>query len=64
MRKAFIIALLICLIDALISCRTKEPDRIGAAGKAEEMADSTRLDSSVEARKRGGEEPRSTDDTL
>jgi hypothetical protein len=64
MRKAIVIALLICLIGVLFACQSKEPDKIGAAGKAEEMADSTRLDSSVDARNRAGGQPSSAHDTL
>jgi hypothetical protein len=47
-----------------LGCQTKEKEDIGAAGKPEEMADSTRLDSSASARnKAGGVPDRSPDAT-
>lgn len=64
MRRLIAIAALIVLVTLVLSCQTKDPDKIGAAGKAEEMADSTRLDSSVEARNRAGAEPSKLNDTL
>ena len=37
---------------------------MGAAGSADELADSTRLDSSVDARNRAGGEPSTAHDTI
>ena len=64
MRQLIAIAGLIVLITLFLSCQTKDPDKIGAAGKAEEMADSTRLDSSVTARNSAGGEPSKMKDTM
>lgn len=55
---------LILGIGALFACDSKKPEKIGAAGKAEEMADSTRLDSSVDAQNRAGGRPSSAHDTI
>ncbi len=64
MKRLIAIAGLIALVTLVLSCQTKDPDKIGAAGKAEEMADSTRLDSSVNARNLSGGEPSRLNDTL
>lgn len=64
MKNVIILAGLVVLVGMLFACDTKRPEKIGAAGKAEEMADSTRLDSSVDARNRAGGQPSSTHDTI
>lgn len=46
--KIRIALVVLSLMAALcLSCKTKEKEEIGAAGRPEEMADSTRLDSAV-----------------
>ena len=64
MRKIVCIACLVFVTGFLFACQTEERDKIGAAGKAEEMADSTRLDSSIDAQNRAGGQPGNTHDTI
>jgi hypothetical protein len=65
MRQLIAITGLILIVSLGLSCQgTKDPDQIGAAGKAEELADSTRLDSSMQASNRAGGQPSSAHDTI
>lgn len=63
MKKTVLLAGFLVLVGLLFACDTKRSEKIGAAGKAEEMADSTRLDSSVDARNRADGQPSSAHDT-
>lgn len=65
MKRRIAIIILLCTVALGLSCKSTPKDEdVGAAGKPEEMADSTRLDSSFEARSQSGGVLDSTFDTI
>ncbi|MBI5266252.1 MAG: hypothetical protein HY851_03365 [candidate division Zixibacteria bacterium] len=65
MNTRSVITILITAVALCLSCKSTPKDEdVGAAGKPEEMADSTRLDSSYEARSQSGGVVDSTFDTI
>ena len=64
MNTRIAIAGLFFVAALVLSCQTKEKEDIGAAGRPEEMADSTRLDSAASARNQVEEPPGADSDTM
>lgn len=65
MRKLIGFSAFVMSVFILLACDSSggRREKMGAAGSADELRDSTRLDSSVDARNRAGGKPSTTHDT-
>ncbi len=66
MRRIVCFSILALCLHLIFACDSSggKREKMGAAGSADELADSTRLDSSVDARNRAGGEPSTAHDTF
>jgi hypothetical protein len=66
MRRVIGFSIFVIALFALFACDSSgsRREKMGAAGSADELRDSTRLDSSVDARNRAGGTPSTAHDTI
>ncbi len=66
MRNPICLIIFACALFVFFACDSSgsKREKMGAAGSADELRDSTRLDSSVDARNRAGGTPSTAHDTI